>query len=148
MIPVQTQRSVETSPTVASASFGISQNDVAHILTMLRDTLYSDPRSRSGGRLATFLGLSDEEYLARFDRANLCHGVWSDRVAKATARRLAASPRPAYVLLGEKVCAAFDVEYEPDGKAWALFNLAKIAHCGSVWTCRRQPQTLSEPRSC
>jgi hypothetical protein len=42
MIPVQTQRSVETSPTVASASFGISQNDVAHILTMLRDTLYSD----------------------------------------------------------------------------------------------------------
>ena len=42
MIPVQTQRSVETSPTVASASFGISQNDVAHILTMLRDNLYSD----------------------------------------------------------------------------------------------------------
>ena len=42
MIPIQTQRSVETSPTVASASFGISQNDVAHILTMLRDTLYSD----------------------------------------------------------------------------------------------------------
>lgn len=43
MIPIQTQRSVETSPVAASASFGISQNDVAHILTMLRDTLYSDP---------------------------------------------------------------------------------------------------------
>jgi len=42
MIPAQTQRSVETSPVAASASFGISQNDVAHILTMLRDTLYSD----------------------------------------------------------------------------------------------------------
>ena len=42
MIPTLTQRSVETSPVAASASFGISQNDVAHILTMLRDTLYSD----------------------------------------------------------------------------------------------------------
>ena len=42
MVPTLTQRSVETSPVAASASFGISQNDVAHILTMLRDTLYSD----------------------------------------------------------------------------------------------------------
>ena len=42
MIPTLTRRSVETSPVAASASFGISQNDVAHILTMLRDTLYSD----------------------------------------------------------------------------------------------------------
>ena len=51
MIPVQTQRSVETSPTVASASFGISQNDVAHILTMLRDTLYNDPGARRPARV-------------------------------------------------------------------------------------------------
>ena len=35
MIPTLTQRSVETSPVTASASFGISQNDVAHILMML-----------------------------------------------------------------------------------------------------------------
>lgn len=75
--------------------------------------LFPVPRSRSGGRLATFLGLSDEEYLRRFDRANLCRGAWSDRAARATARRLSAAPRPAYVLLGEKVCAAFGVDYAP-----------------------------------
>ena len=147
MIPTLTQRSVETSPVTASASFGISQNDVAHILTMLRDTLYSDPRNRSGGRLATFLGLSDEEYLARFDRANLCRGVWSDRVAKATARRLAASPRPAYVLLGEKVCAAFDVEYEPftvderpDGATFAV--LPHPSGINRIW-CRSENVKLA-----
>lgn len=42
MIPAQTLRSVESSSVTASASFGISPADVAHILTMLRDTLYSD----------------------------------------------------------------------------------------------------------
>jgi hypothetical protein len=110
MIPVQTQRSVETSPVAASASFGISQNDVAHILTMLRDTL-------------------------------------SDRVAKATARRLAASPRPAYVLLGEKVCAAFDVEYEPftvderpDGATFAV--LPHPSGINRIW-CRSENVKLA-----
>ena len=109
--------------------------------------LFPVPRSRSGGRLATFLGLSDEEYLARFDRANLCHGVWSDRVAKATARRLAASPRPAYVLLGEKVCAAFDVEYEPftvderpDGATFAV--LPHPSGINRIW-CRSENVKLA-----
>lgn len=37
----------------------------------------------------------------------------SSRAATEKAARLRAEARPAYVLLGRKVCAAFGVEYEP-----------------------------------
>ena len=115
----------------------------------------SDPRyalfpyslASSGGRLCAILGLCEARYLREFDRANLCHGVWSDRVAKATARRLAASPRPAYVLLGEKVCAAFDMEYvpftvdeRPDGATFAV--LPHPSGINRIW-CRSENVKLA-----
>lgn len=42
MIPNTKDRSIESSGVVASGTFGISLNDSAHIMTILRDTLYSD----------------------------------------------------------------------------------------------------------
>jgi len=42
MIPNATLRLVSSSPITESAEFGISANDTAHIMSILRDTLYSD----------------------------------------------------------------------------------------------------------
>ena len=42
MIPAQTARSVQSRGLMDSAEFGISLEDSAHIMTILRDTLYSD----------------------------------------------------------------------------------------------------------
>lgn len=42
MIPNYQNREIETSGIEATREFGISLNDSAHIMTMLRDTLYSD----------------------------------------------------------------------------------------------------------
>lgn len=42
MIPNSNSREVTTNGSVASAAFGISLKDSAHIMTILRDTLYSD----------------------------------------------------------------------------------------------------------
>ena len=42
MIPNTAVRLVSSSPVAASAEFGISLKDSAHIMTILRDTLYSD----------------------------------------------------------------------------------------------------------
>lgn len=42
MIPNTQPRLVDSSPIAASAEFGISMNDTAHIMSILRDQLYSD----------------------------------------------------------------------------------------------------------
>lgn len=42
MIPSIEPRVAESSPVAASSSFGISRGDEAHLMTVLRDTLYSD----------------------------------------------------------------------------------------------------------
>lgn len=75
--------------------------------------LFPLPRTSSGGRLAGILGLTPERYLETFDRANLCRGAWSARTARETAALLAQQDRPAFVLLGKRVCEAFGEEYQP-----------------------------------
>lgn len=75
--------------------------------------LFPLPRTSSGGRLAGILGLSPESYLETFDRANLCRGAWSARVARDAAATLAEQDRPAFILLGKRVCEAFGEEYHP-----------------------------------
>jgi hypothetical protein len=78
--------------------------------------LYPFPRGAAGDRLCRLImGLSGGEYMARFDRVNLCAGRWSVRDARAMANRLSreAEERPAIVLLGRKVSDAFGIEYEP-----------------------------------
>lgn len=42
MIPVAENRNVKSSGAEGTAAFGISEKDAAHVMTILRDTLYSD----------------------------------------------------------------------------------------------------------
>jgi len=76
-----------------------------------RMALFPRPRLAAGNRLRLHLGLTDQQYLDLFDRANLCVGKWSTKEARSRALELFAEGyrlgRPAIVLLGAKVSAAF-----------------------------------------
>jgi hypothetical protein len=73
------------------------------------------PRGSAGDRLRVALGLSDLDYLCRFERRNLLdRGAWSARRAREAAEDLVRASRAApLVLLGRRVAAAFGVEYLP-----------------------------------
>ncbi len=77
------------------------------------------PDGCAGHRLCVkILDMGRKEYLETFDRINLCTGKWSIKDAKAAARRLGwrgeedISDRKV-ILLGSKVCSAFDVTFSP-----------------------------------
>lgn len=75
--------------------------------------LYPLPRQASGNRLRTILGMSDELYLETFDRCNLCVGhKWSLKLARIVATKHLAE-REVLILLGAKVCSAFDLAFTP-----------------------------------
>lgn len=79
-----------------------------------RHALYPWPPGCAGARLCTILGVSEAEYLDLFDRVNLVGGTkWTARVARETARRVAAERPGHLVLLGVRVCDAFGVPWEP-----------------------------------
>ncbi len=78
-----------------------------------RYALYPYPETSAGGRLCfKVLGLTRREYLARFDRVNLCAGKWSLPEARKKALELSES-HDVIVFLGAKVCKAFDCKFEP-----------------------------------
>jgi len=75
--------------------------------------LFPHPPGSAGERLQRLvLGVSTVDYLANFDRANLCRGKWDKREA-ARAASVFLESNGVLVLLGAKVCAAFDLEYLP-----------------------------------
>lgn len=71
--------------------------------------LYPLPARASGDRLCRLvMGLRRGQYLAAFDRVNLCTGKWSAPAARKRADELCADDeRQLFVLLGVKVSAAF-----------------------------------------
>lgn len=78
--------------------------------------LYPLPETSSGGRLqALVLGIPRGAYI-ELDRMNLCGGKWSAPAARARAQELWQFFTPAthkFVLLGSKVCGAFQVPFVP-----------------------------------
>lgn len=74
--------------------------------------LYHLPPEASGGRLQRYVfGVSVTEYYRKFDRANLCSGRWDLGAARCHANGLLGEPeRTTYILLGEKVAAAFRIK--------------------------------------
>lgn len=75
--------------------------------------LHPEPRNASGDRLRKILGLTDDDYLARYDRVNLCSGRWrlADAREAAVHLRLRRELRDhSFVLLGEKVRQAFKLK--------------------------------------
>lgn len=79
--------------------------------------LYPYPRGCAGHRLCEkVMGLTDREYLDRFERVNLCPTKWSMRQARTRAVEILAADggaERAYVLLGSRVKAAFGVGHDP-----------------------------------
>lgn len=76
--------------------------------------LFPHPRNSAGARLCfDILGFRQAAaYLRTFDRCDLCGLVWRLPDARARAAELATGDRP-LVLLGAKVCQAFNVTFEP-----------------------------------
>jgi len=105
--------------------------------------LYPTPEHGSGARLARILGLSNGEYLQRFDRANLCAGTWAQGKAREAAHMLSPEPLPhmvrPIVALGRRVLIAF--EYKKPGRPhwdqfdrWGYFYvLPNPSYRNSVW---------------
>lgn len=86
-----------------------------------RFALYPRPVHSAGGRLChRVLQLTEKEYLGKFDRVNLCVGKWSIKEARRSAASLLIDRGDLqdYVLLGSKVCAAFDTPFEPFTVQW------------------------------
>lgn len=71
------------------------------------------PRGAAGDRLRKVLGMTDREYLRAFVRTNLCWRRWSRRQARREATVIARTWPGPVVLLGQKVAAAFGLEYRP-----------------------------------
>lgn len=79
-----------------------------------RYALYPDPPRCAGWNLChTIMQLDEHEYLRRFDRVNLCDGKWGMKEARARAVEIAKGPDHPIVLFGSKVCAAFNLPFEP-----------------------------------
>ena len=78
-------------------------------------TLYPSPPGCSGDRLCRLvLGLDPDDYMGRFDRVNLCPRAWKIRDARIRADAIRKERRSSpTILLGAKVCAAFDVSFKP-----------------------------------
>ena len=76
------------------------------------DALLPWPEGAAGARLRDILGMTNEVYLAAFDRVNLLGGStkWSVRLARAVVSGL---PDVDRILLGARVCAAHGVGFVP-----------------------------------
>lgn len=77
--------------------------------------LYPSPSGCTGHRLChLILQLDSDEYLERYDRANLCVGKWSLPQAREEALRLSSKHQAGtIVLLGSKVCSGFGLPFRP-----------------------------------
>ena len=130
-----------------------------------RHALFPYPKHHAGGRLATtIMGLSCTAYLRRFDRVNLCAGKWSIKEAREHAAKIwnESVDRPAVVLLGAKVCAAFGREFVPfeayatnyycsePGKVWqkmkSYVNIVVLPHPSGRCRLWNEPDSISKAR--
>ena len=81
------------------------------------EALTLTPRGAAGDRLRRALGMTDEEYLRRFKRINLCRRTWDAAEADQVAANLYFEYRAGIgsgrmILLGARVARAFDLPYD------------------------------------
>lgn len=93
--------------------------------------LWPDPPGCAGWRLChVVLGLTPDDYLARYERTNLLAGHrWSVPRARRAAADLCAKRIPAgriAILLGTRVCQAFGLPYDP-------FTIVGGPHSGPIF---------------
>lgn len=90
-----------------------------------RYALFCEPPNSAGGRLQRLvLDVSRREYLASFERVNLCARKWGLREARASAADLRRGERGVFVLLGAKVCSAFGFEFNPTFRYFDDFSMS------------------------
>lgn len=88
--------------------------------------LYPDPPNCAGHRLChKVMGLDPDDYLRRFDRANLCPREWRLKEARVRATLLRSHVRGLMVLLGARVCAAFEVDFKPFSETGYFTNAGR-----------------------
>lgn len=78
--------------------------------------LYPSPAGCAGWRLSKILGMSEDEYIAAFERRNLlAQDRWSAPLARRAAQALLCEVRDgdALVLLGARVSKAFGFDFAP-----------------------------------
>ncbi len=99
--------------------------------------LYPAPDGSAGHRLCTLvMGLSRKDYLARFDRVNLCDGRWSMPAARKRAQELCDDlEHEVFVLFGAKVTSAFL------SGPWKPFRIEN--HCAGTFVVLPHPSGLS-----
>lgn len=86
-----------------------------------RHALYPHPPNSAGGRLCfKVMGLTLKQYIRSFERVNLCANEWSKQEAEVAAAALMrkVDKGASLILLGYKVCAAFDLPYQPFSVQW------------------------------
>lgn len=112
--------------------------------------LYPEPRGATGDRLCRLvMQMSAFDYMARFDRVNLCAGKWSLPKARTRANEiLNARKGGTFVLLGAKVCAAFEVKFNPF-YAWmsALGTFVVLPHPSGLSRAWHDPASFERARS-
>lgn len=94
------------------------------------DALLPYPDRSAGARLCRdILGLSVVDYLAKFDRVNLCGQKWNDDEARRVVGAICANGHGrVLVLLGAKVLRAFLLPQQPPPE---FFTRGEFATCGN-----------------
>lgn len=70
--------------------------------------LWPLPEGASGHRLRVILGLTEEQYLEKFDRLNLVRGEWNAFAAQVAAAQIR---HEKIIVLGVKVARAFELSH-------------------------------------
>lgn len=112
-----------------------------------RFALYPRPVGCAGHRLAIKI-LGHEfgaDYLAKYDRTNLCSGKWSTTEARVRALDLAETGRP-MVLLGAKVCRAFGLDFAPFSIACGRSLMAILPHPSGRCRAWNEPGSYARAR--
>lgn len=104
------------------------------------------PERASGRWLMDILGLSEREYLRRFERVNLCVGrQWSWGEAKQRAATIRAAWKPPIILLGKKVAEAFGVGDQPAfTRVGSLYLVPHPSGLNRVWN---DPESITRARA-
>jgi hypothetical protein len=114
--------------------------------------LYPLPVNSAGWRLChKILGLDTTKYLRTFERKNLSNDPFSVVKAREAAKQIIATHAGPVILLGAKVCLAFDAPYDPFtvqtsllGPERAMYILPHPSGRARAWN---DPQAITRTRT-